>query len=110
MSDKKIFNTDYLHGKVDYILNLSLDRLKGGLSRKKTELIKSKLIQIGKEELHMDCRFNQLVSQIEEGGIERWYYNDGTPEGKLLITFHPVEINFVGGEDGNSIRATFKYE
>lgn len=41
---------------------------------------------------------------------EQWYWNDGSANGLLLISFYPDDDNFKVGNSANTIKIGFKYK
>lgn len=79
------------------------------LAKHREDLIRDRLKQIGAPELNLNARFKSLIREIDANQIERWYYNDGSVEGKLLITFFPPELN--QSELGNyTVSSTISYK
>lgn len=83
------------------------DKLIKRLSDNQENIIWDRLKAIGVYGIDVSARFQKIAREIDENQIERWYYDDGTREGKLLITFFPPEINTV--DEHSTIRATIKY-
>lgn len=98
----------------DYFKGVSLinginDKLVRDIAAQKDAILKRKLEELGVTEEDYKCRFPKISREIDHERIERWYYNDGSKDGKLFLTIHPPEIKQIEGEN-ITFTAICKYE
>jgi hypothetical protein len=98
-----------------------LARLQKEINRQKHELIQAALItndiELDLDSIDPHARFKPLlIVEDRSKGSQIVYYNDGTPEGKKLITFQDVLIDNVGAfglipkQDNEMFNVSLRYE
>jgi len=82
------------------------DRFKKELMAKKNDVIKSRFTEKGFGHLLIDIegkRFKRVVVE-QYPDCEKWYADNGTDEGILVITFLKPKEELVLSEDGTTIK------
>ena len=73
-----------------------IGKLASQINNQKEQIIKNRLLELGFSydyELEKTRRFKMFLREIE-GNEERYYYNDGTIEGRRIVTFVKNDIPF----------------
>lgn len=69
------------------------------------ECLKKKLLEVGIEESveYLTSRRFPKLTRERRGGWEYWYYNDGSADGLLVISFSEPRVE----QDGNTLTVKF---
>jgi hypothetical protein len=87
---KEIFSLsevkDDLIGKISQDVTETLHQLAYSINKQKEDMIYTKLKELGIDyKANANDRF-PMITRTVQGDIEKYYYNDGTPDGKLFLT------------------------
>lgn len=83
------------------------------LMLEKQKLIIQRVQQLAGVELDFESEkkrvFPRITARHYLDHTEKWYWNDGSVNGLLLISFYPDDDNFKVGDSLNTINIGFKY-